>query len=63
MISTWGIYFKGLSSEVIISLDMKLQETDYEFGHIGQIPDIEIVARRCFVVRNATAELLRTRSG
>ena len=44
MIFTWGIYSKGLSSSVIISSNIKLQETDYEYGHIGQIPDTEIVA-------------------
>ena len=36
--------FKGLSSSVIISLDIKLQETDCEFEDTGQIPDIKMVA-------------------
>lgn len=41
MISTQGICFKGLSSSVIISSIINLQETDYKFEHIGGIPDIE----------------------
>lgn len=62
MIFTWGIYFKGLSSSVIISSNIKLQETDYEYGHIGQIPDTEIVAGKgCFMIKNSAAELLGAR--
>lgn len=53
MIFTWGIYFKGLSSSVIISSNIKLQETDYEFERIGQIPYPEIVAGKgCFMIKN-----------
>jgi len=42
MISAWGM-FKGLSSSVIISSDIKLWKTDCEFEDIGQIPDIKMV--------------------
>ena len=38
-----GETFKGLSSSVIISSDIKLWETDCEFEDIGQIPDIKMV--------------------
>lgn len=42
MISAGGM-FKGLSSSVIISSDIKLWKTDCEFEDIGQIPDIKMV--------------------
>lgn len=58
MIFTWGIYFKGLSGSVIINSYINLQETGYEFEHIGQIPDTGIVAGKgCFMIKSSAAEL------